>query len=54
MAAAGFLLKGSQDSVLYILFGIINKPKIVITGYAKPGYESVKKVFEKNFDIGME
>lgn len=53
MYILGKMKGGPEHSLFYSLFGI-NKPKYTISGYVKPGYEAVRKEYEKNFENGLE
>jgi len=46
----GYAIKGSEHHLLYTLSGgIFFKPTIIIKGYVKEGFESVKEEFVNNF-----
>ncbi len=45
---------GPIRSKLNTLFGLKSAPKIVHGGYVKPGYESVRELFLRNFKEGLE
>lgn len=49
----GYMLGGTTHSPFLALFGI-GKTKTVVRGFVEPGYESVKEVFQKIIDDGME
>ena len=49
----GMYLKGSETNIFYQLYGGCFKINYEISGYVEPGFENVKKEFEKSYKDGM-